>query len=157
MLGPILSRLAPLLGPIGALIGGVLVVAFGALAVVLRVVAAVLVGVFAVLGRLVELIPVEPIQRFSSALTGIIGAAAAVLNPLTALRGVLEWLGNAIMSVVRWIFGGSPGLIPAFLAAAAAAGPLMSVLSALMRGFLGAGVGRSLRDKHNPVGGNRRI
>ena len=135
VLGPILSRLAPLLGPIGALVGGVLVVAFGALGVVLRVVAAVLVGVFAVLGRLVELIPVEPIQRFSAALTGIIGAAAAVLNPLTALRGALEWLGNAIMSVVRWIFGGSPGLIPAFLAAAAAAGPLMSVLSALMGVF----------------------
>lgn len=135
VLGPILSRLAPLLGPIGALVGGVLTVAFGALAVVLRVVAAVLVGVFAVLGRLVELIPVEPIQRFSAALTGIIGAAAAVLNPLTALRGALEWLGNAIMSVVRWIFGGSPGLIPAFVAAAAAAGPLMSVLSALMGVF----------------------
>jgi len=131
VLGPILSRLAPLLGPIGALIGGVLVVAFGALGVVLRVVAAVLVGVFSVLGRLVELIPVEPIQRFSAALAGIIGAAAAVLNPLNALRGVLDWLGNAIMSVVRWIFGGSPGLIPAFLAAAAAAGPLMAVLRAL--------------------------
>lgn len=135
LLGPILTRLAPLLGPIGALIGGVLVVAFGALAVVLRVSATLFGALFTVLGRLVEMIPVEPIQRFSSALTGIIGAAAAVLNPLTALRGALEWLGNAIASVVRWIFGGSPGLIPAFLAAAAAAGPLMSVLSALMGVF----------------------
>ena len=135
VLGPIFARLAPILGPIGALIGGVLVVAFGALGVSLRASAIVLVAVLGILGRLVELIPVEPIQRFSSALSGIIGAAAAVLNPLTALRGVLEWLGNAIATVVRWIFGGSPGLIPAFLAAAAAAGPLMSVLSALMGVF----------------------
>ena len=135
VLGPILTRLAPLLGPIGALIGGVLTVAFGLLAVQLRVIAIAFTALMSILGRLVELIPVEPIQRFSSALTGIIGAAAAVLNPLTALRGALEWLGNAIMSVVRWIFGGSPGLIPAFLAAAAAAGPLMSVLGALMGVF----------------------
>ena len=130
-LGPVLSRLAPLLGPIGAMIGGVLVVAFGALGVALRVISVILVGVFTALGRLVELIPVEPIQRFSSALSGIIGAAVAVINPLDRMRGALEWLGNAIMSVVRWIFGGSPGLIPAFVAAAAAAGPLMSVLGAL--------------------------
>jgi phage-related protein len=135
VLGPILSRLAPLLGPIGALVGGVLTVAFGLLAVQLRIIAIAFTALMSVLGRLVELIPVEPIQRFSSALSGIIGAAAAVLNPLNALRGALEWLGNAIMSVVRWIFGGSPGLIPAFVAAAAAAGPLMSMLSALGAAF----------------------
>jgi phage-related protein len=135
VLGPALARLAPLLGPIGALVGGVLTVAFGLLAVQLRVMAAAFTVVMAVLGRLVELIPVEPIQRFSSALSGIIGAAAAVINPLNALRGVLEWLSNAVATVVRWIFGGSPGLIPAFVAAAAAAGPLMSVLSALGAAF----------------------
>ena len=135
VLGPILQRLAPLLGPIGALIGGVLTVAFGLLAVQLRVMAIAFTALMSILGRLVELIPVEPIQRFSSAIAGAISAAAAFINPLTALRGALEWLGNAIMSVVRWIFGGSPGLIPAFLAAAAAAGPLMSVLGALMGVF----------------------
>ena len=131
VLGPILTRLAPLLQPIGALVGGVLVVAFGALGVALKAASIILVAVFEVLGRLVEMIPVEPIRSFSSALSGIIGAAAAVLNPLNLLRGVLEWLGNAISAVVRWIFGGSPGLIPAFIAAAAAAGPLMAVLNAL--------------------------
>jgi phage-related protein len=131
VLGPILTRLAPLLQPIGALIGGVLVVAFGALGVALKAASIILVAVFEVLGRLVEMIPVEPIRSFSSALSSLIGAAAAVLNPLNLLRGVLDWLGNAISSVVRWIFGGSPGLIPAFVAAAAAAGPLMAVLNAL--------------------------
>ena len=135
VLGPILTRLAPLLAPIGALIGGVLTVAFGLLAVQLRVMAIAFTALMSILGRLVELIPVEPIQRFSSAIAGAISAAAAFINPLTALRGVLEWLGNAISTVVRWIFGGSPGLIPAFVAAAAAAGPLMSVLSALMGVF----------------------
>ena len=135
VLGPILSRLAPLLGPIGALIGGVLTVAFGLLAVQLRVMAIAFTALMSILGRLVELIPVEPIQRFSSALAGVISSAAAVLNPLTALRGALEWLGNAIMTVVRWIFGGSPGLIPAFIAAAAAVGPLMGALGALMGVF----------------------
>ena len=135
VLGPILVRLAPLLGPIGALIGGVLTVAFGLLAVQLRIIAAAFTVLMAVLTRLVELIPVEPIQRFSSALTGIISAAAAVINPLNLLRGVLDWLSNAIAAVVRWIFGGSPGLIPAFLAAAAAAGPLMSILNALASVF----------------------
>jgi phage-related protein len=130
-LGPALVRLAPLLGPIGALIGGVLTVAFGLLAVQLRIMAIAFTAVMTVLGRLVEMIPVGPIQSFSSAVAGAISAAAAFLNPLRLLQGVLEWLGNAISAVVRWIFGGSPGLIPAFLAAAAAAGPLMAILSAL--------------------------
>lgn len=134
-LGPILTRLAPLLQPIGALVGGVLVVAFGALGVALRVVAAVIVGLLGIFERLVELIPVEPIRSFASACSAAIGAAAAFANPLRLLADFCRTLSDAISAVVRWIFGGSPGLIPAFLAAAAAAGPLMAVLSALMGVF----------------------
>lgn len=131
VLGPVLTRLAPLLQIIGTLIGGALTIAFGSAGVSLRVFAAVIVGVLTVLGRLVELIPVEPIRSFASAVSGAISAAAAFANPLRLLAGVLDWLKNAISAVVRWIFGGSPGLIPGFQAAAAAAGPLMAVLGAL--------------------------
>ena len=147
VLGPIFSRLAPILGPIGALIGGVLVVAFGALGVSLRASAIVLVALLGILGRLVELIPVEPIQRFSSALSGVIGAAAAVLNPLNALRGVLEWLGNAISTVVRWIFGGSPGLDSRVPGRRGGCWPADVCPVRPHGGFLGARLGRGVRPR----------
>lgn len=132
-LAPVIDRLTPLLAPLGQLIGTQLAQGFSNLAGVLRVVAPAIIVLVQAIGFLLVVVlnAVGPVARFAIGILQAASAAGAFTAPARALAAVLGAISNAIATVVRWIFGGSPGLIPGFLAAAAAAGPLMGVLNAL--------------------------
>jgi phage-related protein len=133
-LGPIISRLAPLLVPLGQLLGQVLAQSFTQLATALRLVAPVLIVVINVLGFLIDkvLAVVVPVARFAIGLISAASAAAAVVSPINALVAIFSAVASAIATVVRWIFGGSPGLIPAFVALAGVVGSIGGVLTGLV-------------------------
>jgi phage-related protein len=132
-LAPVIDRLTPLLAPLGQLLGTVLAQGFSNMAAVARALAPGLIAIVQVIGFLLVQIlnVVGPVAQFVIGLTQAAAAAGVFSAPARALAAVLGVISNAIATVVRWIFGGSPGLIPGFLAAAAAAGPLMGVLNAL--------------------------
>lgn len=133
-LGPIISRLAPLLVPLGQLIGQVLAQSFTQLATAIKIVAPVLIVVINVLGFLIDkvLAVVVPVARFAIGLVSAASAAASVVSPINALVAIFNAVAGAIATVVRWIFGGSPGLIPAFAALAGVVGSIGGVLTGLV-------------------------
>jgi phage-related protein len=133
-LAPIIQKLLPLLAPLGQLLGAVLAAGFkqlaasaAALAPIVRVVLQV---IDALLGVLVPI--VAPVLRVAAGFLSAAAAASATVNPLAALVGIFTTVANAIATVVRWIFGGSPGLIPAFVALAGVVGSISGVLSGLV-------------------------
>jgi phage-related protein len=136
-LAPILSRLAPLLGPIGQIIGNVLTVAFQLLGGALRIVAPLLVILLQLIGFLLDklLAVVVPVVKFVLSMTQLATAALTVLNPLGRLADVFTKLIAPIQAVVRWILGGSPGLIPALQALAAVIGSVSGVIMGIVGVF----------------------
>jgi phage-related protein len=132
-LAPILRNLIPILGPIGQILGTVITVAFKQLAQAAAALAPILAVVFAVLNFLVKVIVtvLAPILRLVAGLVSVAGAASTVVSPLQVIVSVCSAVASAIATVVRWIFGGSPGLIPAFIALAGVIGPVSGAMSAL--------------------------
>jgi phage-related protein len=136
-LGPVIDRLTPLLAPLGQLLGTVLAQGFSQMASMARTAAPAIIAIVQVIGfLLVQILNVAgPVAQFVIGMAQAAAAAGVFTAPARVLTAVLGVIANAIAAVVRWIFGGSPGLIPGFQAAAAAAGPLMAVLNALAAVF----------------------
>jgi phage-related protein len=142
-LGPIISRLAPLLGPLGQLVGQVLAQSFNQLGTALRIIAPVIVTILNVVGFLADklLAVVVPVARFAIGLVSAASAAAAVVSPINFLVGVFNAVAGAIATVVGWIFGGSPGLIPAFQALAGVIGAVSGVIMGIVGVFMAMAAG----------------
>jgi hypothetical protein len=136
-LAPIITRLTPLLAPLGQILGTQVAAGFRTLATVLGLVAPLLVGIINVLGFLINavLAVLVPVVQFALKIVQWGSAINAVISPIGVLVGVLGGLVNIIMTVVRWIMGGSPGLIPAFLALAAVIGQVTGVISGIIGVF----------------------
>jgi hypothetical protein len=136
-LAPIIQQLIPVLAPLGQLLGVVIATAFKQLATNAAAVAPVLAVLLQVVGFLLKVVlfVLVPIVQFAAGLLSAAVAASSVVNPLAILSKILTTVGNAIASVVRWIFGGSPGLIPAFSALAGVLGPVIALLGVVGGAF----------------------
>jgi phage-related protein len=134
-LAPILRNLMPILGPLGQILGTVLAGAFKQLAQAATALAPIMSVVLAVLNFLVKAVVtvLAPLLRLAAGLVAAAHAAGTVVSPLQIIVSVCAAVANAIATVVRWIFGGSPGLIPAFLAL----GPVVAAAGAALMAIVG--------------------
>lgn len=136
-LGPLLKELVPLLAPLGSIIGTVLATAFKQLGQAAGALAPIVTVVLQVLTFLLRMVVavVAPILSVASGMLKAGAAAGTVVHPLQILVSIFRAVSEAIQTVVRWIFGGSPGLIPAFVALAGVVGGVRGALSAITGAF----------------------
>jgi hypothetical protein len=117
-LGPALKNLSPLLEQIGKLFGVNLAGGADGAGGAMTSLVPVITGLIKVMGWQLDITTklLVPLIEIPLKILVWISSMTQALNPLKALGQAIEWLTKIITSLVKWIMGGSPGLIPAFQA-----------------------------------------
>jgi phage-related protein len=116
-LAPAIKQLAPLLGPVGQILGALIRVIGGVLGIVIKL--------------------LSPLLRLAVAFTAL-KIAYVIVPVMRAFAAVIQFVASWVERLVKWIFGGSPGLIPALQAIARPAQAAAKILSGVLAASFGA-------------------
>ena len=131
-----IKPLVPVVVLLARELGSVLAPAVKELGPVLSAVSPLLTALFAILGGLVKVVALllVPLIKLAAAILRL-QVTYITVPGFKALAAILGVVANAIATVVRWILGGSPGLIPALSAMGGAVSGALGVLRALGAAF----------------------
>ena len=115
-LGPALKNLSPLLTQIGKLFGSNLAGGADGAGSSMNALVPLITGLIKVMGWQLDITTklLVPLIEIPLKILVWISAMTQAMQPLKLLGTAIEWLTKIVTSLVKWIIGGSPGLIPAF-------------------------------------------